>query len=113
MTPDVMGETVGTLTVPVGTGFLLKLVRLAVVVGVERVDLVVEPTGPRPGMERGKHLERRGWLRRDQSFLANLGFMLLPRVASTFRSTSIARRDVTWTPVLEEPGVWLQSPVSL
>lgn len=108
-----IGETVGTLTVPVVVGFLVKLVKLAVVVGVDRVDLVVEPTGPRPGIDRGKHLEKRGWLRSDQSFLVNLGFVLLPRVASTLRSTSMARREVSWTPVLEEPGVWLQRPVSL
>ena len=50
---DLIGVTVGTLTEPVPVGLFVRLVSVAVLVGVGREDLVVEPTGPRPGMLRG------------------------------------------------------------
>ena len=110
-----IGTTVGTLTEPVPgmVGLLVMLVRFAVVVGMGRVILVVPPTGPRPGISMGKHFEKSGRERTEKSFLVKVGFLLLPSVASRFRSTSMARVEVSWTPVLEDPRVCEQRPNSL
>ena len=110
---DLIGERVGVPPVPVMVCFFDTLFEVAVTVGTETEDLVVvPPTGPRPGMLSGKHFENKGKLRREISFLVKVGALPLPSVASTLRSTSMAKTEVSWTPVFEAPAVLSQRPVA-
>ena len=66
-------------------------------------------TGARPGMLIGKQAEGSGVDQLKSSFDQE-GFTSEPRVASMSRSTSMSSSLVSLMPVVEEPGVWLQTP---